>query len=118
MINVILFSGHITDQVREQFEERSLIWKIAIVIAAGVAIQELVEYIQYGLNGVLQVQAAVVGSDCFIWNNYQLCIVLDVVGIEAVVHLRVRLAYFLHRVLQAAREENFYLVLRFVEHLF
>lgn len=60
MVNIILFSGDITDKICEKFEKWSLERKL---IRAAL---KLIEYINDGLNSMLKIKATIVRGNCFI----------------------------------------------------
>lgn len=111
MVDVVLLSSHIADEVCKEFKEWSLVRELRRTIL------QFVKNIQDGLDSVLKVQTAIVRGNRFVRNYDELGIVLDVVCIVAVMNLGVRLRDLLHGVVQTAGKKYFDLVFGFVEHL-
>jgi hypothetical protein len=81
VVDVVLLTRHIADQVGEELEEGALVGEL------GGTVLQLVEHIEDGLDGVLKVEAAIVRCDGLVGDDDQFGVVLNVIGVVAIVYL-------------------------------
>ena len=110
-VEIILLTGGITNQIEEEFEERSLMVIFAIFA------ESFMENIHDGLNGVVQEYVGVIAGYQFVANYYQFWIVFDVGGIHCTVVGTYWEFYLLKGVVERIFKEISDLVLWFVEYL-